>query len=344
MSALRAVADGVSATPLANLTWRLRKSRRKSGRALVLMYHRVSSEPDYLGMSVTPERFEEQMQLLRRRTRVVPLVDLVGKLGRQQPLEEDLTAITFDDGYRDNLETALPILERHGLPATVFVTTDFLDDKTLPDGERLRQAFEHLWADGSAPALTSDATGSIAPAIRRALAKPGSFDAVREVRQKLKHLPANEIERVMATLEQRSGTAEPKSTPAGLMLHWHEVRVLAARGVEIGSHTVSHAILSRVTDSVAARELRESKQRLEEATGKPVVGFAYPNGQATDFSQTHVSALRQLGYVYACSAVRGINRPGSDLFRLRRIGVGNHSAALLDLKLALGGPVQPCAA
>jgi len=343
MTARRTLARGVSAMPLADLTWRLRRRRRGAGRALILMYHRISNDPDYLGLSVAPQYFDAQIGLLRRRTKVLPLGELVARLARKQGLDEDLAAITFDDGYRDNFEVALPILERHGVPATVFVTTGFVDDAVLPVGDRLWRAVEVLWTEPSTfPRFTNTA---ITAAVRQTLAKPGSLETLRGLRQQLKVLPVDETEQVVATLEQLTGVSKRESRPLPLMLTWHEVRVLAARGVEIGSHTVSHPILSRIPETAAVRELRESKQRLEDVTGKPVMGFAYPNGQAADFSQAHVTALVELGYTHACSAVRGVNRPGSDTFRLRRIGVGNDSAAMLDLKLALGGPVQPpCAA
>ena len=129
------------------------------------------------------------------------------------------------------------------------------------------------------------------------------------------------------------------------MLSWDDVRTLAGRGVEIASHTVSHAILTGLPAAQVECELRLSKEHLESKIGRAVVGFAFPNGGRDDFNDEHVALLKQLGYAYACTTVWGVNYPGSDPFRIRRIGVGADSRALLDLKLAIAeGSTQPCAA
>jgi peptidoglycan/xylan/chitin deacetylase (PgdA/CDA1 family) len=337
----RTVARGLSALGVGAAIWEGRRQRRAKGRALILMYHRVSPEADYLGLCVEPALFEQQIALLRRRARVLRLAEVVARLRQPEPLAEDIAAITFDDGYRDNLEVALPILARQAVTATVFVTTGFVDGTARPAGDRLLEALQTLWARRTNVAAERLGDGATASLVRQTLASPGSVESLHLLRQRLKRIPADEMERLLANLEQLAGIQPSRSAR---MLDWAEVRRLASQGVEIASHTVSHAILSRLPAAAAAQELRDSKQRLEEATGTTVKGFAYPNGLADDFTSEHVNLLRQLGYEYACTAVRGVNRPGSDPLRLRRIGVRNDSPALLDLKLALGGPVQPCAA
>src|SRR5262249_5485659 len=128
-------------------TWR--RVTRAPGRAIVLMYHRVGEEADYLGMNVSPAAFARQLDVLRSRTRVVPPGALVARLADGTPLGEDHAAITFDDGYRDNLDVALPLLRARGLPATVFVSVGFVDGTARPAGERLRAACQALWQRGT---------------------------------------------------------------------------------------------------------------------------------------------------------------------------------------------------
>jgi len=308
-----------------------RRARRAPGRAIVLMYHRVADEADYLGMTVAPEVFVRQLRVLRRRAHVVPLAALVARLGEGAPLRDDLAAVTFDDGYRDNLDVALPLLRAEGVPATVFVSTEFIDGTRRPAGERLRAACEALWRERTAPA-TWTGESSVDVRIRALLASPGSLDAVAQLRQALKAL-AHDGEDVMRRLESMAAGAAPARCS---MLDWDGVRALARGGVEIGSHAVSHGILARMPIEQAEHEIRASKGRLESELGRQVQGFAFPNGRRGDFLPEHLAALRQAGYGYACTAETGANLPGCDAFQLRRIGVGNDSDGLLDLKLALG--------
>jgi len=328
VSRLARVAARAGAGTLAR-SWR--RATRAPGRAIVLMYHRVSDEPDYLGMAVAPGVFRRQLEVLRRRARVAPLLDLVRRLSGGAPLEHDLAAITFDDGYRDNLDVALPILRSAGVPATVFVSIDFIDGTRLPAGERLRAACERLWTRRTPPGAWTGG-GAAAAEVRAMLATPGALDAVARLRQTLKPL-ADGGEAVMTALDAMAADGTPGTSP---MLDWDGVRALAAAGVEIGSHAMSHGILARMDHADAAHEIRASKVRLDAELGRPVVGFAFPNGRRGDHLPVHGVALREAGYVYACTAETGINRPGCDAYQLARIGVGNDPVDLLDLKLALG--------
>jgi peptidoglycan/xylan/chitin deacetylase (PgdA/CDA1 family) len=295
------------------------------------MYHRVSDEPDYLGLTVAPAVFARQLDVLRSRARVVPLRDLVARLGDATPLGEDQAAITFDDGYRDNLDVALPLLQASGLPATVFVSTGFVDGTSQPAGERLRAACEALWRERT-PAAAWSGGDPVDGCVRGVLATPGSLDELVRLRQALKALP-RDGERIVAALEAMA-TERPGARRS--MLDWAGVRALADAGIEIGSHAVSHGILSRMDRMQAEEEIRTSKHRLEAVIGRPVAGFAFPNGRRGDFLPEHLAALRGAGYAYACTAETGCNLPGCDAYQLRRIGVGNDSTDLLDLKLALG--------
>jgi peptidoglycan/xylan/chitin deacetylase (PgdA/CDA1 family) len=140
-------------------------------------------------------------------------------------------------------------------------------------------------------------------------------------------------ERVVTCLEVMAGE---RASLGDLMLDWDGVRALADGGIEIGSHAVTHAILSRMEARQAEEEIRTSRRKLEAEIRRPVVGFAFPNGHRGDFLTEHLASVRDDGYLYACTAETGCNLPGCDPYLLRRIGVGNDSGALLALKLALG--------
>jgi peptidoglycan/xylan/chitin deacetylase (PgdA/CDA1 family) len=330
----RFVAQGLAHAGLSGLIRAVRRTRRSVGRGLVLMYHRISMEPDYLGLCVSPRNFNCHLALLKRRAQVLPLCELAQRVSSSEPLQNDIAAITFDDGYRDNLDVALPILARHELPATVFITTDFIDGYRRPISERLQYAFESLWCSGVTPD-SWDGIGNdrIDRLVRLVLMRPSSWALLRTLAFSLPQLQGGHAETLVERLEQRVGV--PSMAPSR-MLDWHKVRDLASSGVEIGSHTLSHPILSRIPRARAEHELLASKQRIEKILGQEVRAFAFPNGGPEDFTDADVEFLQRTGYAYACTAQPGVNLSGSNPYRLLRIGVGNYSAALFDLKITIG--------
>ncbi len=338
MSAARSLATFAARSGMPGVAHRLRRRRR----AVVLMYHRISDVPDFLGLCVPPALFDAQLTRLRQRARLLPLAALVARLADPTPLDEDLAALTFDDGYRDNLDAALPILERHRAPATLFLTTGFADGTTRPAGARLLGACQALWRRSIGATAWPRSAAPVDGLVRAALARPGDLAALRRVDAACKALPTTDAE---ALLDALDALAAPPDVAGAPFLDWDGVRALARRGIEIAAHTVSHPILSRVSTARAEYELRGAKARIEAEIGAPVVGFAYPNGGSGDFGPEHPALLARCGYAYACTAERGANGPGADPFLLRRIGVGADAPALLDLKLALASSGRPaCAA
>lgn len=118
------------------------------------------------------------------------------------------------------------------------------------------------------------------------------------------------------------------------MLTRLEIREMSEAGIEFGAHTVHHRILSRLTPAEAAREIAESKAQIEAITGRPAFAFAYPNGRSGDFSEIHVAAVREAGFECALTTLHGANRRDTDLFRLRRVGLGNWGASELALRMS----------
>ena len=311
---------------------------RRPGRGLIVMYHRVAPEPHYLGLAVLPATFDTHLTLLRRRARVVPLLELVTRLADPRPLDEDWVAITFDDGYRDNLDVAAPILAAHGLPATVFVTTDYVDGVEIPLPDRIEYGIRGLW-QRTVPGRRWSGIGSepIDAMVRATLDHPGDLAALSRFTLALA-AAEGATRRAAVTLLDTLGGDRP---PATLMLDWPATRALLSGGIEIGSHTRSHPVLAQLDDAAAERELRESKTRLEAQLDRATPGLAFPYGGPDAYSDRTVALARRAGYHYACTTVRGANRPGDDPHRLRRLGVGRDaSPELLDLKLALGGPAR----
>ena len=232
----------------------------------ILMYHRVVESPRFDQLAVSPRRFDEQMQMLARSRKVVSLHEGLQAL-RSGALREPLVAVTFDDGYLDNLEQAAPILLRHRIPATVFVTTQFCDQTALHP---------------------------------RYAGAPGA--------------------------------------PQRVHLDWQELlRLAQLPGLEIGSHTLSHPFLPRLSLEQAREEIRDSRLRIEQHLQRPVRLFCYPSG---DFGIRERELVRDAGYEAAVSVAPGCNRRGADELQLLRTEVTDRDAPRA-FALKLDGAFDP---
>jgi peptidoglycan/xylan/chitin deacetylase (PgdA/CDA1 family) len=285
---------------LAAVRWRHRQGLR------ILMYHRFADRA----------ALARQCALMRRHYRPVSMAAVSEWLHAGRSLPPYALAVTVDDGHGDFQEVGYPVFAEYGIPATVFLVTDFMDGKSwlwfdrilyaferakvsdasvrMPDGNLLRYKLESPASRRAAGQQTADLAAGLSPVDRRELVAtlPGLLHA---------EMP-----------EQ----APPEHRP----LSWDEVRLLAASGVEFGAHTKTHPILSELND---AEELREeiagSQARIESELGRPVLHFCYPNGKMRDIGRA-AAAVRAAGMQTAVTAEPGLNRVDQDAFLLRRIG------------------------
>ena len=238
-----------------------------------------------------------------------------------QELGEDLVVLTFDDGYAGTFDGAWPVLRDEAVPATVFVTTGFLDG-------------EELWFDVVRRSLAVAASRRLDAALEADLrvalgAWPWRGDPEDAV-EKCKYLPAPERERLVTALRAACAPLPPSARPLG----WDEVRALQRGGIEIGCHTVGHPILALLPPAAQAAEIERARDRIAAETGARPTLFAYPNGTPRDFDDTTVATVRAAGFAAACTTVRGANVVGADPLRLRRLGVGAEPWPMLAARLA----------
>jgi peptidoglycan/xylan/chitin deacetylase (PgdA/CDA1 family) len=273
----------------------------------ILMYHRVVSEPDPLVPDiVSAEQFDSQLAVLNRWFAVMPLRDALALLQRNK-LPPRAACVTFDDGYADNVEVALPLLRRRRVPATFFVATGFLDG-----GRMFNDTVTETVRGASGPTLVAASLGLgelpiSGPAERRA--------AIGTLIGALKYLPMEERQARVEALAAASGCA----LPTDLMMTGAQVRELASAGMEIGAHTANHPILSRLAPEHARFEIEDGRRRLEAIVGKPVRLFAYPNGKPRqDYLAEHARMVKELGFEAAVSTAWGVACARSDLYQLPR--------------------------
>jgi peptidoglycan/xylan/chitin deacetylase (PgdA/CDA1 family) len=288
-------------------------------RIFVLAYHRVVDEIAYGGpinpsLCVTADSFRRQMEQLRARFTILPLASVVRAVRGEGELLRDAAAVTFDDGYRDLIVRAAPILRALGIPATVFVPTGF--DRHQPAARLLPhdRLYAALWS-ARRRALPLSRLGDSETALQLAraehlLAAAGPAAAVDEL---IRLLPASALARLIATLEQHLGP--PALDGGAAVLQPAEVRALADDGWEIGGHTEGHVVLTHEPLDEVRRQLAASKADLERWSGRPCRYFAYCNGY---HSRRLVDELRRAGYAAAVTTCDRSNAAGDDVFRLGR--------------------------
>jgi peptidoglycan/xylan/chitin deacetylase (PgdA/CDA1 family) len=231
-------------------------------------------------------------------------------------------SVTFDDGYRDNESVALPILRRHGIPATFFVATGFLDGGRMWNDSIIEAV---RIADGDALDLRGEGLGDFAAA-----AGTDRCGAVAGLIAALKYLPPDEravkVDRIVA----RVG----KPLPDDLMMTSEQVRGLASAGMEIGAHTVGHPILKGLADEAARWEVGHSREELAGIAGRPIELFAYPNGRpGLDYTRRDVDIVRGAGFRAAVSTALGAAAPGADRWQLPRFAPWHRERRPFALRL-----------
>ena len=294
------------------------------GRLSVLIFHRVAAESDeLLPDEIDARQFDRILGWVGRWFQVLPLDKALQQL-TSGTLAPRAAAITFDDGYLDNHAVALPLLRRHGMPATFFIATDFLDG-----GMMFNDAIIASIRD------TRRATLDLVPlglGVLPVSTVEQRRDALHRVIAAVKYLDRAERDRAVQALNQAAGTA-----PAGdpMMKRRHLADLLSA-GMAIGAHTCSHPILSRLADPLALREIRDSKHRLETELGVEVPLFAYPNGRpGTDYTAAHAAMVRACGFRGAVSTAPGAASQGSDVFQLPRFSPWDRTRLRFGLRMLL---------
>jgi len=297
---------------------------------VVLMYHRIA-EPvsDPWDLAVSPRNFADHLAVLARFGPVGTLAEMRAALDRPAPPRR-VFAVTFDDGYRDNLVAALPALTRAGVGATVFVASGLtgsdrefwwdtlaralLECPTLPGHLHLRLGGgRHDWRLGPAPGRA-----------RR-------MRLIASVRSELMRLEPAAIEAAITEIAAWAGI-DRAGAAANHPMDLAELQAMAASGqIEIGGHTHSHAALTLIAPEAAAAEIARGRAVLRDRTGQPVTSFAYPYGLHDGHG---VAAVRAAGFDCACTVRPGIADAASDPFRIPRIQVKDWPAERFETEIA----------
>jgi peptidoglycan/xylan/chitin deacetylase (PgdA/CDA1 family) len=323
------IAGGLYATGVIGLVRRVSRSYSPDGSMLqpwkwrpvqsssyiILCYHRIGRGGVPIYSWLDTDAFEAQIRYVRRHYRIISIQQLANELAESKGFhsKQQTVAITFDDGYRSTYVEALPILRKYRVPALVYLTVDAIETGNVAWYDRIFLALQVASADS--------------------LKVPGHWPGPLDLRSPLSRLRS--AERLIKYL--RSIPNEKRLEACGYldsqiplleaelshrMLTWEQVGKMHLQGIEFGSHTLTHPVISRLARAEVQQELRGSKLILEQRIGAPVRHFAYPFGQADDCGTEAREVLMQSGYDTAATTCSGVNRPGSDPYLLRRISVG----------------------
>jgi peptidoglycan/xylan/chitin deacetylase (PgdA/CDA1 family) len=271
----------------------------------VLNYHRVDDvsrsgfDTFIPNVSVSSENFARQMDYVKRHYNVISCEDLNAFRNGEQDLPPYPMLITFDDGYYDNYSNAYPILKARNLPAIIFLATDYIEKGAPFFWDYVAYCFYHTQkTSAELPLLGLVSWTNFSE--RNAIV----FHWINLV----KRLSDHDKKRVVSELAAILDVKVPDDAFANLYANWDQIREMNRNGIEMGAHTVSHPILTRIPLSQAEDELLRSKQKIEEEIGKPVGSFAYPNGGVDDFSPDVVSLVKKMGFELAFTLVNGTTR------------------------------------
>ena len=292
---------------LASAIWRARAlpiTAPAAGRPLVIGYHRVVDDlaaavkSDMPTMLTSSAMFEDHIDWIGRHFDFVSLDEVGAHIESGEPFARPAAAITFDDGYCDVCEHALPLLERKGVPAAMFVVTDLVGRTDWQVHDRLYHLLDKAYGRWSDPwrgitrlLAAADLSADTIPGMKAASRNP--YEAVTTL---LPALSQARADRVMDVLDAQigNGTAAVPRT-----VSWPMLVDMVRRGFTIGSHTKTHVWLANESDEKSFDELAGSKQVLERHLGVPIRHFAYPGGQ---FTAHVVDLAAAAGYEYAYTA------------------------------------------
>jgi peptidoglycan/xylan/chitin deacetylase (PgdA/CDA1 family) len=285
--------------------------RGHRAKLLTFFFHRVLDKPDpMIPGEMDAKRFDQALRWIGDQFRVLPPLAACEHLAAGT-LPSRAAMISFDDGYRDNHDVALPLLKRHRMTAAFFIATGYLGDG-VQFNDRLTEAlrthrgetFDAGWLGlGRLP------TGHL----------QATLQSLHRLREAVKYLPPAQRNQALERIESACALPASRTARDRVMMTPEEVQALAANGMEIGGHTVMHPILKSVDDDTAFEEIRAGRAALSALLASPPLLFAYPNGKlGTDFEPRHAEMARRAGFSFAFSTHRGVGDARTDRMMLPR--------------------------
>jgi len=311
---------------------------RPSTGTVVLLYHRVielNNDPQLL--AVRPEQFNEQMSRLAENFHTISLSRLTSSI-RNGDVPRDAVTVTFDDGYLDNLTHAAPILEAHGIPATVFVASGTIDSERGFYWDKLEDLFltgrdlpeklsitldgeSHRWTFPDSQCGRDETKWNAL-----SLASTQRQSAYLTLCDKLRPLTGDRQRAHLDELCDWAGLSTD-ARPTHRPMNAQQLRELSDSPlIEIGAHTTDHPILATLPVREQQKQITQSKDTLEQIVGKPVESFSYPYGTRSSYTADTAGMVADAGFTCACSNFPGSARRTTDPYQIPRILIRDWTA------------------
>lgn len=281
-------------------------------RVTILMYHGITESPLPVGnwCHMPRAQFHEEIETLHSLHRILPLPEVIARIGNDRSLPDHTACITFDDAFRNLMLTTHPILDRLQLPYTVFVATGLADTGEPPWPERLFAAIASTRRD-------SISTGNTLLGISDAASREKAFSAIFRA---LRQVPVQEKNEMLTGLLRELGDDPTAPDPRFATMRWADIAELARNElIHFGAHSETHEILTNCTEEQARREIVGSHDKLRERVGYALL-FAYPNG---NYNLQVKNLVRDAGFRAAVTTRHGTNARNADPYELQRIGIGS---------------------
>jgi len=287
-------------------------------KALILVYHRVLERAPFnpLNNIVTKSNFIKQVEEIAKKYPVATLTDIIRQCQSGQPKEKTQVVLTFDDGYYDNYDIVLPILQKKGLPATFFLITDYINGN-FP-----------LW-DWQIFNILSDNTLVRSMNIEGHIIRQWTFEPrtsyIFRILARMKPISFAMRHKIIFALKREIKDRLDSSYAKERCMSWEEIRRMTDAGMEIGSHSLSHRSLAKIPFEDAAQELKKSKEIIEQNINRQCRHFSFPYGGKQDCNQRLVNYAKEAGYEDCLLNVHGYNHLKKDNFCFRRIIMENET-------------------
>ncbi len=286
------------------------KEKRGKLPLYILSYHRFSPYKEIIPSiprCLSIWDFRQQIEYICKHFEPVPLSLIASCIRERVPFPKNSLVITIDDGYKDNYIYAYPILKEYGVPATIFLTTSYIDGGQPPWEAKIsfaisRTPLKEIYLKGVGKF-------SLEGEKRRYIATKWMIKRLKKFTDKRKNLL---VEKLLELCEVKI----PSELGGKLMLSWEEIKEMSEGGIEFGAHTVTHPVLTKMSLEEARWEIESSKEEIEERLGKPVVSFAYPSGI---YSEEIVKLVKKAGFLCAVTTKLEEIKPRSNPYELGRV-------------------------
>lgn len=311
--------------------------RKKNGKSVtILTYHSVMpytqrfKDFDYRNC-ISTKQFDAQLGWLKSKYNIITMHEAMARLSENR-LDGNHLVITFDDGFKNNWEYAMPLLIKHNTSAVFYVSTDFIGKENMLWTELVNEIIMFSESMAFSMRLKQDEHLDLTDSA-------GRENASIKVRTYLKYSPVAELKRVLNDLLKKTGyvsQALNKDATRYQFMSWKQVQEMHDAGMEIGAHTQMHYLLNMLNAQESEQEIVGSKAAIEKNTGLNCNLFSYPNGAAGNFLPPHFKQLKQAGFISAVTQLPGYNNAHTNKYALNRINI-SHKMSMPIFKSYIAG-------